>query len=82
MDNDTLKDDIPELYASFKKMNILYSQIVPFVGTDCLSLDMTYDETKQYLRNSGIKYKVDVVSNKGCTPEVPWDIMRIGDSKK
>ena len=40
---------------------------------------MTYDETKQYLRDCGIKYRVDFVSNKGCTPEVPWSIIRIDE---
>lgn len=60
-------------------MSIFKKIIVPFTGTEDLSLDMTLDDTKQYLKDCEIKYRVDYVSNKGCTPEVPWNIIRIED---
>ena len=40
---------------------------------------MTYDELRGFLKANSIKHTVDTWSNKGCDPEVPWNIIRIGD---
>ncbi|MBR5387601.1 MAG: hypothetical protein IKS48_11480 [Eubacterium sp.] len=59
-------------------MNINNLSIVPFKGIGEIGFNLSYDETKDLLKRYGIKYTVDVWDNKGCDPEVPWSIIRIG----
>lgn len=58
-------------------MSIFESSIIPFIGNSYLSFDMLYDDVKKLLKDNNIKYQVDVLPNKGCTPEVPWTIIRV-----
>ena len=58
-------------------MKMIESNIIPFSGNTYLSFDMSYDDVKRLLKDNNIKYKVDVLPNKGCTPEVPWTIIRV-----
>lgn len=54
--------------------------IIPFIGTDMITFDMTYDQVRNRLKKSKIGYNVDLHPNKGCTPEVPWKIIRANNS--
>ena len=54
--------------------------IVPFIGTDMITLDMTYDQVRNILKESKIRFNVDLRPNKGCTPEIPWKIIRTENS--
>lgn len=54
--------------------------IIPFVGTDMITFDMTYDQVRNALKESKIVFNVDLRPNKGCTPEVPWKIIRTNNS--
>ena len=51
--------------------------IIPFLGTDDVNLNQTYSEVKDYLKNENISFNVEIWENKGCTPEVPWKIIRV-----
>jgi len=54
--------------------------IIPFVGTDMITFDMTYDQVRNVLKESKIGFNVDLRPNRGCTPEVPWKIIRTNNS--
>ena len=54
--------------------------IIPFTGTDTITFDMTYDQVRNRLKESKIGYNVELRQNKGCTPEVPWTIIRANNS--
>jgi len=54
--------------------------IIPFAGTDMITFDMTYDQVRNVLKESKIVFNVDLRPNKGCTPEVPWKIIRTNNS--
>ncbi len=54
--------------------------IIPFIGTDMISFDMTYDQVRSVLKGSKIGYNVELWPNRGCTPEVPWKIIRANNS--
>ena len=58
-------------------MIIFNSTIKPYYGIDNISLDKSYDEVKQFLKNNNYKYHVDTYPNKGCVPEVAWKVIRI-----
>lgn len=58
-------------------MSIYNECIKPYNGIGNISFNMTYDETREYLKAHGIKYTVDFWENKGCDPEVPWKIIRV-----
>ena len=58
-------------------MSIFESTIKPYYGIDNISLDKSYDEVKQFLKNNNYKYHVDTYPNKGCIPEVAWKVIRI-----
>ena len=60
-------------------MNISQT-IIPFAGTDMITFDMTYDQVRNVLKESKIVFNVDLRPNKGCTPEVPWKIIRTNNS--
>lgn len=54
--------------------------IIPFTGTEMITFDMSYDQVRDRLKESKIGYNVDLRPNKGCTPEVPWKIIRANNS--
>ncbi len=53
--------------------------IVPYQGIDNITFQLSFDEVKSILADRGIKYRVEKWPNKGCSPEVAWDIIRIKD---
>lgn len=59
-------------------MNINTLEITPYRGIGEINFNLSLDSTKDYLKENGIKYTIDVWDNKGCDPEVPWSIIRIG----
>lgn len=54
--------------------------IIPFAGTDMISFNMSYNQVRNVLKESKIGYNVELRPNKGCTPEVPWKIIRTNNS--
>lgn len=60
-------------------MNISQT-IIPFTGTDMITFDMSYDQVRNVLKKSKIEFNVVLRPNKGCTPEVPWKIIRTNNS--
>ena len=58
-------------------MSLFESIIKPYFGIDNISLDKSYDEVRQFLKNNNYKYNVDTYPNKGCVPEVEWKVIRI-----
>ena len=59
-------------------MNINTLEITPYRGIGEINFNLTLDRTKDHLKENGIIYTIDVWDNKGCDPEVPWSIIRIG----
>lgn len=59
---------------------IISQNIIPFAGTDMITFDMSYDRVCNVLKESKIGFNVDLRPNKGCTPEVPWKIIRTNSS--
>ena len=59
-------------------MNINTLEITPYRGIGEINFNLSLDSIKDYLKENGIKYTIDVWDNKGCDPEVPWSIIRIG----
>ena len=51
--------------------------IKPFVGYNNIKLMMGFDEVKRILLSEKTNYICEHWANKGCTPEVAWDIIRI-----
>ena len=56
------------------------SEIRPYIGYDDITFDMTLSEVKALLRQKKQRFRHDHWPNKGCDPEVPWDIIRIDNS--
>lgn len=52
--------------------------VIPYIGFDDINFKMSFDEVKEYLKNNKIKFNTENWPNKGCDPEVPWDIIRVG----
>lgn len=52
--------------------------IVPYKGFGDITFEMSFDEVKGLLRKKQIKFNTENWSNKGCDPEVAWDIIRVG----
>ncbi|MBP5738278.1 MAG: hypothetical protein J6X38_04275, partial [Abditibacteriota bacterium] len=44
-----------------------------------ITFNMSFNEVKNLLRGKGLKFRTEHWPNKGCTPEVAWDIIRLGD---
>lgn len=57
-----------------RKMTI----ITPYLGFGCINFNMTYEEVCRLLKDDGVDYTNEHWPNKGCTPEVAWDVIRIG----
>ena len=55
------------------------TNITPYIGTDNIKFDMSFDEVRNYLKAQKVIFNTEHWPNKGCTPEVAWDIIRIGD---
>lgn len=55
-------------------------KIIPFVGYGEYVFSMTLDEVRQKLNKEGIRFRQEHWDNKGCTPEVAWDIIRINNT--
>jgi len=51
--------------------------ITPYQGWDKVLFTMDYSTVRNMLTDSGIKYTIEHWPNKGCMPEVAWDIIRI-----
>lgn len=54
--------------------------IVPFKGVEGYWLKSSFESVITTLKKKGVKYKVEVWANKGCTPEVEWKIIRTENS--
>jgi len=55
------------------------TNITPYIGTENIKFDMSFDEVRNYLKTQKVIFNTEHWPNKGCTPEVAWDIIRIGD---
>ena len=53
--------------------------ITPYIGTDSIKFSMSVAEVRDYLKTQKIRFNTELWPNKGCTPEVAWDIIRVGD---
>ncbi len=53
-------------------------KVIPYKGFDDITFHMSFRELRDLLKTRKIKHSIENWSNKGCTPEVPWDIIRIG----
>lgn len=53
-------------------------EIVPYYGFGNFNFQMPFDEVCKLLKANQVKYQTEHWPNKGCTPEVAWDIIRIG----
>lgn len=54
--------------------------VIPYLGFDGIQFNSSYQAVCESLKEQKIKYNTEFWPNKGCTPEVPWDIIRIGDT--
>jgi len=52
--------------------------VIPYIGFDDINFKMSFDEVKEYLKKNNIKFNTENWPNKGCDPEVAWDIIRVG----
>ncbi len=52
--------------------------IMPYRGFDGIYFEMPFEAVKEQLRKKQIQYYVEKWANKGCDPEVAWDIIRVG----
>ena len=53
--------------------------IKPFVGYNNITLKMNIEDVKKILTLENTKFVCEHWPNKGCIPEVAWDIIRIND---
>lgn len=60
--------------------NLLIENVKVLDGLESIKLYSNFDEVVKYLKDNQIKYIYEFWSNKGCTPEVPWKIIRIQNS--
>ncbi len=52
--------------------------VVPYKGFDDITFEMSFEEVKELLRGKHIRFNTENWPNKGCDPEVAWDIIRMG----
>ena len=52
--------------------------IILYKGFDDITFDLKFNEVKRLLREKFVEFNTEHWQNKGCTPEVAWDIIRIG----
>ena len=55
------------------------NNVIPYQGVDDITFNMSFNEVKDLLRRKGLKFHTEHWPNKGCSPEVAWDIIRLGD---
>lgn len=55
-------------------------RIIPYVGTNDITFDLSFSEALNKLKEQKKKINTEHWPNKKCTPEVPWDIIRIDNS--
>ncbi len=53
--------------------------ITPYEGYADFTFNMTYEEVKGLLKVQNNLANVEIWPNKGCDPEVPWQILRTKD---
>lgn len=53
--------------------------LVPYKGFEDLSFEMSYEDVRRTLRENKVKFITEHWPNKGCSPEVAWDIIRVGE---
>ena len=56
------------------------ANILPYIGFENYLFSKSFDEIHKYLKDSSKPYTIEHWPNKGCTPEVAWDIIRVGES--
>lgn len=56
------------------------AKIIPYIGFENYLFSKSFDEIHKELKDSSASYTIEHWPNKGCTPEVAWDIIRVGDS--
>ena len=54
--------------------------IIPFEGVGDFKLYESFEDTKKLFKGQGINYNIENQSNKGCTPSVPWKIIKVKDT--
>ena len=52
--------------------------VIPYEGFDDITFEMSFKEVKELLREKHVQFNTENWPNKGCDPEVAWDIIRIG----
>ena len=52
--------------------------VVPYKGFSDITFDMSFDKVKGLLHDKRIQFNTENWPNKGCSPEVAWDIIRVG----
>lgn len=63
-------------------MNINKEIVKPFKGLGDIEFTFSLNDTKKYLKDNKISFNIDHLPNKDCTPEVAWDIIKIGKNIK
>ncbi len=53
-------------------------EVRPYQGFEDITFDVSFDEVCNILKDNGVLFNTENWPNKGCTPEVAWDIIRIG----
>lgn len=61
-------------------MMLLNGKIEPYVGVGDFKLYMTIEDAKAIIRKSKVKFSTELWSNKGCTSDLPWTIIRVENS--
>lgn len=58
-----------------KKNNV----VIPYVGVNDFKLKSSFIDVIKYLKKNNYRYTKEHWPNKGCTTEVPWDIIRFSN---
>lgn len=61
-------------------IDLLKENVEYLNGLESIKLYSNYDDVVKMLKSNNIEYKCEFWPNKGCTPEIPWKILRINDS--
>ena len=59
---------------------LLNSKIEPFIGVGDFKLYMTVEEAKSIVKKDKCNFTMEVWSNQGCSPEIPWTVIRVENS--
>ena len=60
--------------------NILEQNITYLDGLESIKLYSNYDDVIKFLKDNNISYNYEFWPNTGCTPEIPWKVLRIQNS--